>query len=110
MSKITKIIITTLLSVVILALSFGAGCALAPRTQPSLGQGLDVVEQAWNIIFDDYVDKNRLDASTLSQAAIKGMVEALDDPYFSYMDAGTYQQWLSSLEGKFEGIGAYIRV
>ena len=110
MSKTTKIIITALLSVVLLALSFGGGYALASRNQPSLGQGLDVVEQAWNLIFYDYVEKDRLAPSTLSQAAIKGMLEALDDPYTSYLDAETYQLSLSSLKGKFEGIGAYIGI
>ena len=110
MSKTTKIIITALLSVVLLALSFGGGYALASRNQPSLGQGLDVVEQAWNLIFYDYVEKDRLAPSTLSQAAIKGMLEALDDPYTSYLDAETYQLSLSGLEGKFEGIGAYIGI
>ena len=109
MSKIPKIMVIALL-VVSLALSFGAGCALDTRTPPSSSQSLDVVEEAWNIIFQDYVDKDRLDASKLSQAAIKGMVEAVDDPYTSYLDAETYQLSLSSLEGKFEGIGAQVAV
>ncbi len=108
MSKTIKIMVVTLLLVVSLALSFGAGCTLGTSTPPS--QGLDIVEQAWNIIFHDYVDQDRLDTSTLSQAAIKGMVEALDDPYTSFLDAETYQMSLSDLEGKFEGIGAYVGV
>ncbi|MBA7506883.1 putative CtpA-like serine protease [subsurface metagenome] len=108
MSKTIKIMVITLLLVVSLALSFGAGCVLGTGTPPS--QGLDVVEQAWNIIFHDYVDQDRLDASILSQAAIKGMVEVLDDPYTSYLDAETYQLSLSSLGGQIEGIGAYIGV
>lgn len=110
MSKKIKIIVITLLLVVSFALSFGAGCALGTRTPLSLGEGLDTVAQAWNIIFQDYVDQDRIDTSTLSQAAIKGMVEALDDPYSAYLDAETYQLSLSDLEGKLEGIGAYVAV
>lgn len=106
MSKTIKIIVITLLLGVILALSFGAGYALGTRTP----QGLDTVAQAWNIILHDYVDKDRLDTNTLSQAAIKGMVEALDDPYTSYLDVETYQLGLSSFEGKFEGIGAQVAI
>ncbi|TET18186.1 MAG: S41 family peptidase [Dehalococcoidia bacterium] len=109
MSKILKIMVIALL-VVSLALSFGAGCALGTRTPPSSSQSLDIVEEAWNIIFQDYVDRDRLDAGALSEAAIKGMVEALDDPYTSYLDAETYQLSLSGLEGKFEGIGAQVAV
>ena len=108
MSKKIKIIVVGLLLVAMVAISFGAGCALGARTSPE--QGLDVVAQAWNIIFQDYVDKDKLDAGALTQGAIKGMVEALDDPYTAYLDAETYQSSLRSLEGKFEGIGAYVAV
>jgi len=110
MSKTTKIIMIALSLAIILALSFGAGYALGTRTHPSLAQGLDSVAEAWNIISSDYVDKDRLDTSILSQAAIKAMVEALDDPYTSYLDAETYQLSLSNLKGKFEGIGAHVAI
>ena len=110
MSKTIKIIAVTLSLAAIIALSFGVGCALGTRTSPNSEQGLDVVEQAWNIIFQDYVDKDKLDTGLLSQGAIKGMVEALDDPYTSYLDAETCQLSLSSLEGEIEGIGAQVAV
>ncbi len=110
MLKTIKIAMITLLLVVSLALSFGAGCALVTGNLSDTEQGLDVVEEAWDIIFRDYVDRDRLDASALRQAAIKGMVEALDDPYTSYLSPKTYQMRSSSLEGKFEGIGAYVGI
>jgi len=100
----------SLFLVAVLALSFGTGCNLGSRTSPGSGEGLEVVEQVWNIIFDDYVDKDQLDASTLSRAAIEGMLEALDDPYTSYLDAETYQLGRSSLEGEIEGIGAQVAI
>jgi carboxyl-terminal processing protease len=108
MSKKIKIIVVSLLLAATVALSFGAGCALGSRTSPE--QGLDAIAQAWNIIFQDYVDKERLDADTLAQGAIKGMVEALDDPYTAYLDAGAYELSLRDIEGKIEGIGAHVAV
>ena len=110
MSKAIRIMMVTLFLGASLALSFGAGCALGTNTPPNADLGLEVVNEAWDIIFQDYVDRDNLDASALSQAAIMGMLETLDDPYTSYMDAETYQLALSNLEGKFEGIGAYIGV
>ncbi len=124
MPKTIKFVMISLLLVVSLALSFCAGCALNTTTTseseveedvaeiaPYDSQlGLDVIEQAWDIIFEDYVDKDKLDASTLSQAAINGILETLDDPYTSYLDAQTYQLSRSSLEGKFEGIGATVSI
>lgn len=110
MPRTIKTVIIALLLVVSLALSFGAGCTLAIESPPSADQGLGVIEQAWNLIFQDYVARENLDASTLSQAAIKGMVEALDDPYSAYLDVPTYQRNLTNLAGKYGGIGAYVGV
>ncbi len=110
MSKKIKIMAITLAFVVTLALSFGAGCALGAETSPNSDLGLEVVEQVWNIIFQDYVDQDRLDAAALSKGAIEGMVEALDDPYTSYLSPETYQLSLSSLQGEFEGIGAQVAI
>jgi len=103
-------IVIPILLVASLALSFGAGYALGGEISPGPSQGLDIIEQAWNIIFHDYVDKDKLNTSTLSQAAIEGMVEALDDPYTSYLNVEDYQLSLTSLEGEFGGIGAHVTV
>jgi len=108
MSKRIKIIAVSLLLAAIIALSFGAGCALG--TKNSMEPDLTAIEEAWEIIFEDYVDKDSLDADTLIQGAIRGMVEALDDPYTAYLDAEIYQLSLQGLEGRFEGIGAYVAV
>jgi len=110
MSKRMKIILISLLVTLGLVLSFGAGCILTQETVPSTDSHLDVVKQAWDIIFGDYVDQSRLDAAKLSQAAIKGMTEALNDPYTAYLDPETYQNFTSSLQGKYEGIGATVGV
>mgnify|MGYP000480477982 CR=1 FL=1 len=110
MSRIARIMAVILILGVILSLSFGAGCFLTTRTQPASDQGLDSVAQAWSIIFDNYVERDKLDAEVLSRAAIRGMVEALDDPHTAYMDAETYHLSLSNIEGKFEGIGAQVTI
>jgi carboxyl-terminal processing protease len=110
MSKTIKIIVVTFLLAATIVLSFGAGCILGEKTSPPLAPTLNtqLLEEAWNIIFRDYVEKDQLDAKKLNQGAIKGMVEALDDPYTSYLDTTAYELWVRSMEGKFEGIGAYV--
>jgi len=110
MSKPIKITVIILSLMVCLALSFGGGYVFGARTPPSPAQNLALAEEVWNVIFRDYVDLDRLDANALSQGAVKGMVEALDDPYTAYLDAENYKQWLSNLEGKYEGIGAYVGI
>ena len=108
MSKMKIMVLALLL--VGLILSSGAGCCSVTNipVPSSSGHGLDVVEEAWDIISQDYVEKDSLDADALSRGAVRGMVEALDDPYTAYLDPETYQLSLSDLQGKFEGIGAHV--
>ncbi len=77
---------------------------------PSSTEGLDLVAEARDIILQDYVERENLDADELSRGAIKGMVEALDDPYSAYLAPETYQLSLSDFEGKFEGVGAHVAI
>jgi carboxyl-terminal processing protease len=106
MSERSKTIIIVLLVAAIVAVSFGTGWVLGSRRSPY--QQLGIVRQVWDIILQDYVDKDQLDAQALAQGAVRGMVEALDDPYTAYLDAAAYELSQKSLEGKFEGIGAHV--
>ena len=108
MSKKVKIVVISLFLSATIALAFVAGCFINVNDVPK--SDFDIVEQAWEIIIQDYVENDQIDTEALAQGAVRGMVEALDDPYTSYLDAETYQLSLQSLEGKFEGIGAYVTV
>jgi carboxyl-terminal processing protease len=107
MSKKMKIALGLFLAVII-ALAFTAGCFIGVDKTPQ--SDFSIVEQAWQIILQDYVENNQVDTEALAQGAIRGMVEALDDPYTSYLDAQDYQLSLKNLEGSFEGIGAYVTI
>ena len=109
MSNHMKYVLIVLTFIAIIALSFGIGYNLGRAPVGGEG-GLGVVEEAWNIIFRDYVDRDRLEPQELSKGAIEGMIEVLDDPYTSYLDAETYEIGLSGLEGEIEGIGAQVGI
>ena len=76
-------------------------------TQP---EGLDLVEEAWVVILNDFVDSDKLDPSILSQGAIRGIIESLDDPYSAYLDVKQYELMQTRLEGSFGGIGAEVTI
>ncbi len=109
MPKLTKLAIT-LLIVAVVALAFGVGFFFGHSSYSGSGEGMNIIGQAWSIIFTDYVDRSKLDSANLSRAAIEGMIEALNDPYTSYLETEYYELGISSLEGEFEGIGAYVTV
>ncbi|HEX3264564.1 MAG TPA: S41 family peptidase [Candidatus Limnocylindrales bacterium] len=49
-----------------------------------------------------------VDRTALVEGAIKGMVEAVGDPYSSYLSPDDYTTTLQDISGQFEGIGAEI--
>lgn len=63
--------------------------------------------EAWNLIHENYVDQP-VDDVALMRGAIDGMMQALGDQHSSYMDPEDYKQANESLEGSYEGIGAYV--
>jgi carboxyl-terminal processing protease len=79
-----------------------------PTSEEEAELALEVIDEVWDIIFREYVDKDKLDAEALKRAAIEGILEELNDPHSSYMDEETYQKSMEGIEGKFEGIGAYV--
>jgi len=101
-----KFNVLRLVLVALIAFSSSIGCLAPPSGASSVD--LSVIEQAWSIIHNDYVDKSKLNDTKLIGGAIRGMVEALSDPYTSYFDAETYKLSVTSLEGRFEGIGATV--
>lgn len=112
MSKKMKIALGLFLAVIV-ALSFAVGCFIgdgAIKDGTPLQGDFDVVEEAWEAILQDYVENDQIDTEALAQGAVRGMVEALGDPYTSFLDPEAYQLSLRSLEGSFEGIGAYVTI
>ncbi len=63
--------------------------------------------QAWDLVHQEYVDQP-LDQQKLMQGAIRGMLDALDDPYSGFMTLDEYQQANAPLRGEYEGIGAWV--
>lgn len=63
--------------------------------------------EAWNIVHTQFVDQPVNDV-VLMQGAIRGMMEALGDKQTFYMEPQVYENETSSLQGSYEGIGAYV--
>jgi carboxyl-terminal processing protease len=60
---------------------------------------LDVVEQ--NFLFEYDMEK-------LEEGAIRGLVEALGDPYTDYFNVSESEEFLQETEGEYEGVGIYM--
>ncbi|HJW90766.1 MAG TPA: S41 family peptidase [Anaerolineales bacterium] len=63
--------------------------------------------ESWKVVHDQYIDQP-VDDEVLMRGAIRGMLEALDDPHTSYMNPEEYRQSSIMLAGEYEGIGAWV--
>ncbi len=66
------------------------------------------LSEAWQKIQANYVEKGKLDPVKMAQGAIRGMVEAVGDPYTEYYSPQSYASTLIEYTGLYQGIGAYI--
>ncbi len=84
--------------------------AISVLTKPSTEPGLGQIEEAWQVIFNDYVDRDKLDPQALSSAAIRGMIEASGDVHAAYYDAEEYEALQARQGGTYGGIGAVVTI
>lgn len=82
----------------------GSGTTPAPASLDSL---FAPFWQTWEIVHDQYVDQPVNDLE-LMRGAISGMLAALGDQHTSYMNPEQYDQQSRSLQGEYEGIGAWV--
>lgn len=69
-----------------------------------------LMEQAWTLIQQHYVDRSALQSVPLTYGAISGMVNALGDTgHSTFLSPEMLKQENNYLQGQFEGIGAEIQ-
>lgn len=66
------------------------------------------VQMIHDLIEKDYFQK--IDSQKLYDGAINGMIQALGDPFSSYMSAQTASDFNQSLSSSFQGIGAEVQM
>ena len=115
MGRMFRVAAPLLLLTVILALvvtSLGAGCNIPSLKGPTpTPTQLGIVDEAWGVILDDYVDKDKVDLNALSSSAIKAMLESIHDPYAAYFDAAEFKNIEEiNLQGTYGGIGAMVTI
>jgi carboxyl-terminal processing protease len=112
----TMIVVVLALAVVAIlagAALFLSGYSLGRQDATTPGTAADEQElfqpfwDTYRAITERYAGGD-VDEEALVEGAIKGLVEALGDPYSSYLTSDEYKQSLEDINGQFEGIGAEI--
>jgi carboxyl-terminal processing protease len=109
MSRRVKITLIVIASILLLSMSFTAGCVInlgGPTSTASPNTSL--INQAWGILTHNYVVPSKVDPTALNQGAINGMVQAVNDPYSYYLSPTDYKLTQGNFQSSFGGIGATI--
>jgi carboxyl-terminal processing protease len=77
-----------------------------PEISQEVQEKFTKVKEAYEIIRNNYVLD--VDENSLLEGAIEGMLETLEDPYSVYMDPEAAEQFRTSLQSSFQGIGAEV--
>ena len=81
----------------------------SPSTQDDQSQ-LPVIDTYWTVLnelSDKYYGK-KIDEREMTYSAIRGMLEALNDPYTRFLDPKEAKDMREQNEGNFVGIGAHL--
>ncbi len=108
------------LAIAMFAAGVAAGSSGGPQSEPlqagtatarpaGTPADLGLVDEAWNVIHDNYVDPQSLDDQELVYGAIGGMTDAVgDEGHTSFMTAAEAKASDQSLSGTFVGIGVQV--
>jgi carboxyl-terminal processing protease len=96
----------TIAFLVVMISAFSVGRVVA---QGDLQNKLETYLQVLEIVKSDYVNKD-VDDQKLVYGSIRGLLDALDDPYTRFMEPKSYKEMKMRMSGSYSGIGIYIGI
>ncbi len=103
-SRFSKIAIWLTVLALIFFVFYAATGGILSSNYKQLGNLVKV----FSLIRTQYIEE--ANTANLVDGAIRGMVEALDDPYSVYLDADTFKQLEEQIRGSFGGLGILVGV
>jgi carboxyl-terminal processing protease len=87
-----------------------ANVGVRAQTPQDAREQFAVFWQVWDLVQSEFYHQQPLDSQKLVYGAIRGMLEALDDQYTTFQEPDLAAQSRESMQGSFEGIGAFLRL
>ena len=112
-------ILWVILAAVVCMSAFASGSACSLELPGSVGGStnhnfedlppeFDRLAEVWEVLGQEHIDRENFDAKEVSDGAIRGMLQSLDDPYASFLNAEQFGVEFQDYQGFFEGIGAQV--
>ncbi len=88
-----------------------SGTNIATQPQVSLFASkisIPYIDDVYKILQEKYIDTDKIKLEDMQNAALKGFVRGIGDPYTAYMPPEESKEFEIDLEGELEGIGAVL--
>ncbi|MFW5940198.1 MAG: S41 family peptidase [Chloroflexota bacterium] len=79
------------------------------RIPPEAADHFDPFWETWNLVSHRYYEQP-VDPQTLTEGAIDGMLETLEDPHTRYLPPALEESARQSMEGELQGIGVLVEM
>ena len=111
--KLPRRLVISVIALFALLAAFGAGNITGYLARPVLAAQepteFKVFWETWDLVIGHFVDRDKINFTNMTYGAIQGMLDALGDKNHTvFFPPEVAKQEASSLEGSFEGIGAYV--
>lgn len=97
-----------LFSVVVFTNCFSAGSEDKSGFLSNIRE-LKEMSDIMDIINENYVGEKKVDKKILMQGAVKGMIEALDDPHSNYFTKTELESFKEDIKGTYVGVGMVVQ-
>jgi carboxyl-terminal processing protease len=77
-------------------------------TNPKEEVNIELLWATWRLLLAHYLRADELDKQKMVEGAVTGMVNAVGDPYTLFMSSQESEDFVNSLAGNLEGIGAEL--
>jgi len=85
---------------------FQATCPVCPPEKVDFS----LFWEAWKVLEENFVDKDKLDVQNMIYGAISGIAKSLEDPYTVFLNPEETERFKEDISGQFEGVGMEIGI
>ncbi|MXY88462.1 MAG: S41 family peptidase [Dehalococcoidia bacterium] len=85
-----------------------SGADTSSEARSSLAEASSLLEEIYEVLEDEFVDKEILDERSFRDAAIRGAIDSLNDPYTEYISPSDAALGVGGIESTYQGIGASV--
>lgn len=71
---------------------------------------ISILWNVWRLLLDRYIAPEELQPRTMLMGAIRGLVDAVGDPYTTFLTPEEHQEFRDTLQGELQGIGAELTI